>query len=96
MSYVIKVGKRFDHSDSGVGGVQIDPDQTRVVATLDEAQSITWREIIDHCGAANKLPTNEANRQWHALFPTAVAFEPGAAIGPLPDGTVIKVEEQAA
>lgn len=46
MPYIFKTGKRFDFTDAGVGGVQIDPDSIVAVATLEEARTLAYEHNL--------------------------------------------------
>lgn len=92
MPYVITTTDTRLHADDPTAEFQpgAKPVQTRrAVATLGEAQDTTCQMVL----AAHAATGQSFNRQWEGWAATELYVdESGGTVGPLPDGTVIKVE----
>lgn len=87
MPYVVTTGKRFNDTDSGIGGVQVE--SRRAVATIEDARNAADAILADHSDGAQLMA-------WAAISAEVPNLpEAGGKVGPLPDGTMVEVEPVA-
>lgn len=85
MPYIVTTKRRYTDVEDGVERDRSEPLSRRAVATLEEARHAAYAPFRERFYPNE--PYREASRAIEALG------ESGGTVGPLPDGTVIEVEQ---